>query len=79
MHRTVIGSALAYPQISQKLAPLLVKLLEVRIAQKALTIVGVDADLPATLVEWKVDLNWAAVDFTDVKTRSDRAPRCRNK
>ena len=66
VHRTVIGSALADPQITQKLAQLLVKLLEVRIAQKALTIVGMGADLPATSTKWKVDLNWLAVDFTDV-------------
>jgi hypothetical protein len=67
VHRTVIGSALADPQISQKLAPMLVKLLQVRIAQKALAIVGVDADSPAISAKWKVDLNWLAVDFTDVK------------
>ena len=70
IHRSILGQNIAKQLTGNATATSFVSVLETRIAQKAISILG--TEVPADAIKCATDPNWLAIDFNDVN--GDSAP-----
>ena len=66
VHRTLITSALADPEVTETLAPAFGRLLNARIAESATAAIAADTTAADDSTKWSVGLDWLTLDFKEV-------------